>query len=105
MKPAALQILLALIPGDSHGYAVMQSIREQSGANLGTGSFYRHLNRLMEDKLVEIAPRPAGDDPRRGDYYRLSPAGRQFLAEEKERLAGVMNALDALRPSPRRGRP
>jgi DNA-binding PadR family transcriptional regulator len=59
---------------------------------------------LIKDGLVEDAPAPRDDDPRRGAYYRVSPRGRQVLARERDRLAALVAALDGLRASPRRGR-
>ena len=34
LKPAAFHILLALTSGDSYGYAMMQSVREQSAGRV-----------------------------------------------------------------------
>ena len=58
LKPIPLHILLALADGDSHGYAVMQAIREQTGGSLDvqTGSFYRHLGTLIDEGWVAEAP-------------------------------------------------
>src|SRR5262245_40118630 len=83
LKPAVFHILLALADQDRHGYAIMQAVREQSGGQvpLRTGSFYRHLSKLIDDGFVVESPtRPAGDDPRRGAYYRLTALGVRVLA-------------------------
>jgi DNA-binding PadR family transcriptional regulator len=106
LKPAVFHILLALADGPLHGYAAMQAVRERSGGSvrLSTGSFYRHLSKLLDDGLVGEAPGPADDDPRRGAYYRVTPSGRQVLARARDRLAELVAALDALRPASRRGR-
>lgn len=107
LKPAVFHILLALADQDRHGYAIMQAVRGQSGGRipLRTGSFYRHLSRLIDAGLVAEAPgRRPGDDPRRGAYYRLTPRGRRVLAAERQRLADLVAAMDALRPAPRKGR-
>jgi DNA-binding PadR family transcriptional regulator len=96
LKPAALHILAALAEGQCHGYAVMQRVRERSGGAvpLQTGSFYRHLARLIEGGLVAAVTRvrPA-DDPRRGAYYRLTTRGHDELAAERRRLAALVAAL------------
>ena len=105
MKPAALHILLALADHDSHGYGIMQAIREQSGGEIAvhTASFYRHLGRLVDDGLVaEATSRREGDDPRRGAYYRLTPRGRQLLGEEKQRLTDLVAQINKVRLSPRK---
>ena len=106
LKPALFHILLALADGDKHGYAVMLAVREQSGGGipLQTGSFYRHLGKLIDAGLVMTAKgRPADDDPRRGAYYRLTPRGRGVVEAEKERLRHLIAGV-AMRPSRRESR-
>ena len=105
LKPAVFHILLALAARDNYGYAVMQAVRQASDGHvtLSPGSFYRHLARLIDDGLVlELTERRAGDDPRRGSYYRLTAAGHSVLAGERRRLAALVAAIDGLRV-PRRG--
>ena len=105
LKPVALEILLVLAERESHGYALMQAIRERTNGALSvqTASFYRHLGKLMDDGLVaEASTRPAGDDPRRGAYYRLTPRGRQALNSEKERLSELVAQLKKIPAAPRK---
>jgi len=106
LKPAIFHILLALAETSTHGYAVMQAVREQSdgAVRISTGSFYRHLGTLLRNGLVEEAAGPTLDDPRRGVYYRITPRGRAVLARERERLAALVAAVDALRSAPKRSR-
>jgi PadR family transcriptional regulator len=106
LKPAVFYILLVLAERESHGYAVMQAVRERSAGQvpLRTGSFYRHLARLIDAGLVgESAGRPPDDDPRRGTYYRLTARGQRVLTAERRRLAALVAAVDGLRHAPRRG--
>ena len=101
LKPAVFYILLALAAGDSYGYAIMQAVRDASQGRvpLRTGSFYRHLARLIDQGLVaESSPRRAGDDPRRGAYYRLTASGQRALNEERRRLISLVDAIDQIRP-------
>jgi DNA-binding PadR family transcriptional regulator len=105
MKPAALHILLALAERDSHGYGIMQAIREQTAGEIAvqTASFYRHLGRLIDDGLVaEATSRREGDDPRRGAYYRITARGRQVLSQEKQRLTQLVAQINKVRLSPRK---
>jgi DNA-binding PadR family transcriptional regulator len=104
LKPAIFHVLLALADGATHGYAAMRAVREQSGGrvSVGTASFYRYLAQLIDDGLVIEAGRPEDDDPRRGAYYRLTPRGMRVLASERNRLAALVAAIDALKPA-RRG--
>ena len=106
LKPAVLYILLALADHDSHGYAVMQAVRERSQGlvPLRTGSFYRHLSKLIDAGMVaEASRRPADADPRRGAHYHLTPRGQKLLAAEKQRLADLAASVGALRPVSRKG--
>ena len=104
LKPAVFHVLLALAEGENYGYAIMQAVRQQSGGAvpLQTGSFYRHLARLIESGwVVETDGPKTAVDPRRGTHYRLTSAGRQALDAEKRRLASLI-APDAVRSAARR---
>jgi DNA-binding PadR family transcriptional regulator len=105
MKPAIFYILLTLAGADNYGYAIMQAVREQSNGRvpLRTGSFYRHIARLLDEGLVSEAPPPRTSDPRRRSYYRLTPRGRRALASEQRRLAELLSAVEALAPAARKG--
>ena len=100
-----ISILLAVADRAVHGYAAMQAIREsaEGRVRVSTGSFYRRLSLLIAGGLVEEAGGPRDDDPRRGAYYRITPRGRQALAHERDRMAALVAAVDALR-APSRGR-
>jgi len=105
LKPLPLHILLALANGDSHGYGIMQAVRAQTNGTVAvqTASFYRHLGRLIDDGWVaEATGRRERDDPRRGTYYRITPRGRQALAEEKRRLTDLVAQMKKVRLSPRK---
>jgi DNA-binding PadR family transcriptional regulator len=94
LSPATLHILLALAPGDLHGYGIMQSVELESEGRykLGPGTLYDNLAKLMEHKLVLDTGGRAGDDDRRRRYYRLSALGRGVLTAELDRLERVIRA-------------
>ena len=105
LKPIALHTLLALAERDSHGYALMRAIREQSEGEVSvhTASFYRHLGTLIDEGLVtEAVARRQGVDPRRGAYYRITPRGRHVLAAEKKRLTQLVARFNKVRLLPRK---
>jgi DNA-binding PadR family transcriptional regulator len=105
LKPAVFHILLALADRERHGYGIMQAVREQSGGRvpLQTGSFYRHLSRLIAQGLVAEAPAPGpGGDQRRGTHYRITERGRQALQREHRYLAEVLATLGKLEPTLRK---
>jgi DNA-binding PadR family transcriptional regulator len=105
LKPLALHILLALSDGESHGYGIMQAIREQSNGQVPvqTASFYRHLARLIDEGLAaESTARRESVDPRRGAYYRITASGRETLAAEKRRLSDLLGQMKKVRLTARK---
>jgi DNA-binding PadR family transcriptional regulator len=92
LSPATLHILLSLAGEDLHGYAIMQEVARQSEGkyNIGPGTLYDNLQKLIKRKLVEVPGRRPGDDDPRRRYYRLTSLGRGVLAAEAARLAGVV---------------
>jgi len=79
-----------------HGYALAKAVRKRSGGKvrLATGPLYRHLQRLPETALIEESdsrPAPDRDDERRR-YYRPTDMGREVVALEAERMAGLVEA-------------
>ena len=89
MTELALQVLLALGDGPSHGYAIGKEVEARSGGRLDptTGALYQVLRRLTEQGLVQAAAAPAADagDARR-KYFMLTRAGRAAATAELERL-------------------
>jgi DNA-binding PadR family transcriptional regulator len=51
-----------------HGYALVKAYRERSGTVIGSGNFYRELQRLVRDNLVRAAASAAEVDARRMQY-------------------------------------
>lgn len=96
-------VLLALADGDKHGYAIMKQARtaEGGGVQMGPGTLYGTLDRLMRDGLVEESG--MSDDERRR-YYRLKARGRAALAAELERLRAAVAAGRKLGLLPHGGR-
>lgn len=93
LAPATLHILLSLAGEPMHGYGIMQEVLRQSGRryNLGPGTLYDNLQRLMKQHMVEEVAGPAGEENSRRRYYRLSTLGRGVLTQEIARLEGVVH--------------
>lgn len=88
LGPAALHILLALAGEERHGYGIMQDVTRQSEGryNLGPGTLYDNLQRLMKERLVEESEHAGTGAEARRRYYRLTKQGRRVLSAEIERL-------------------
>jgi DNA-binding PadR family transcriptional regulator len=106
LSPATLHILLSLAGEERHGYGIMQEVARQSEGQykLGPGTLYDNLQKLMDQAIVEEAPRRSADDDPRRRYYRLTGLGRRILTAEVARLEGVVREarIHLRQPSPRR---
>jgi DNA-binding PadR family transcriptional regulator len=93
LTPAMHHILLSLLRGELHGYAIMQEIEKLSdGAmRLGPGTLYTSIRKLLEAGMIEESAhrQVEGDDERRR-YYRIAAAGRAAVAAETQRLAQLV---------------
>jgi DNA-binding PadR family transcriptional regulator len=103
LSPAVFAILLSLAEGDKHGYHIMKDARTAEGGSvqMGPGTLYGSLDRMMRDGLVEESG--FSDDERRR-YYRLTAVGDAALAGELGRLAKTIATARALGLLPQRGR-
>ncbi len=92
---SAVPLVLAILDeGESYGYAILKRINELSGGALEwtDGMLYPLLHRL--DRLGYVEARwiePEGGRRRR--YYRITPAGRNTLAEQRRQWEVVASAL------------
>lgn len=103
LSAAVLSILLSLAEGEKHGYQIMKDARTREGGslNLGPGTLYGSLERMMRDHLVEESG--LSDDERRR-YYRLTAQGRFALTTELERLDAAVGSARAMGLIPHGGR-
>ena len=90
LKPRVFLMLLSLVQGQRHGYALKEELlrRTDGRLNLGPGTLYRTIQALVREGLTEESherPAPETDDERRR-YYRITPFGRRVVAAEAQRL-------------------
>jgi DNA-binding PadR family transcriptional regulator len=84
MDPGLL-ILASLADGDKHGYGMMLDIQQFAGVELGPGTLYGAITRLLKGGWI----RPLESDDRRRPY-RITPSGRAYL---KEQMTGLDNVV------------
>lgn len=91
LQPAAFHILLALGPGDRHGYGIIQDVeaRTDGAVRLSPGTLYRTIQRLLEQGLISEPRSSPVTDPRRRPY-RITPLGRAVAQAESHRLANLV---------------
>jgi DNA-binding PadR family transcriptional regulator len=96
LTPAVFHVLLSLVEGPLHGYAIMKRVEEESGVARGPGTIYGSLKRLDEVGWIEERDVPEGDDPRRGKLFALTAAGRKALRAEAARITRLAR-MDLIR--------
>lgn len=106
LPAATFHILVALAGGESHGYAILLDIASRTGGEvqLGAGTLYRSIHRMLEQGLVEETndrPDPALDDERRR-YYRITALGTAVARAEARRFAQMIKLARAQGLAPER---
>jgi len=95
LPSAAVHILVALGPGERHGYGIMTEVANltDGAVRLAPGTLYANIKRLLAGGLIEEAvdPPDADRDDERRRYYRLTTAGRDAVATEVARMAALVS--------------
>jgi DNA-binding PadR family transcriptional regulator len=100
MKPRHYFILMSLAAGDGHGLKIAREVARlsESGVRLWPATLYGSLEEMAElgwiEELVGPRLRPA-DESEKKRFYRITRAGRQALAGETDRLAGLVKLARA----------
>lgn len=101
LTPAMFHVLVALSDSDTHGYAILKHVADQTDnkVRLSTGTLYGIIKRLLADGLCEESKRrpAAADDDERRRYYRLTEFGRKVVAAETARLEQMVHAARSAR--------
>jgi DNA-binding PadR family transcriptional regulator len=90
LHPLEFQILLALVEGESHAYAVVRAIEERqpSWSRIHPTNLYRRIWRLESKGLIELSRGPGPDDSRK--HFAITPLGRRVAAAETVRLRALL---------------
>ena len=101
LPTSQVHILLALVTGDKHGYAIMHEVEAltEGTVTMGPGTLYGTIKRMLKARLVEETderPDPELDDERRR-YYRLTGLGERVLGAEVERMEQLARAAHSRR--------
>ena len=105
LTPAVFHILLALSSGERHGYGIMKQVEldSQGNVNMGAGTLYGSLKRMLDAGLVKESARridPEMDDERR-IYYQITGTGAKVLAAELERYKRIITLAQERKIFPR----
>lgn len=89
VPPAEFRVLLALVDGPKHGHGIRIEVRERTAGrvDMGPGTLYGAIKRLVGRRwIAEIDPPPGEDGDGRRRFYRLTEAGRAAARGEVARL-------------------
>jgi DNA-binding PadR family transcriptional regulator len=96
LSPQVFQILVSLVDGPRHGYALIQDIRERTTdeIRLTASTLYDALARLADQEWIEETDGSVTDGagPRRR-YYQLTPTGREAALAEVDRLERLLETV------------
>jgi DNA-binding PadR family transcriptional regulator len=103
LREPTFYILLSLVPGEKHGYAILKDVEglSRGDVRLSTSTLYEGLARLLDQGLIARvdADDSALDDasqvghpgrPRKA--YQLTPYGRRVVEAETSRMQALVTA-------------
>ncbi len=95
LSPADFHILLSLMDGEQHGYAIGQRIAAWTAGSVrvASGTLYRALDRMCADGWAAMADDGRLWNRRPLRRYRLTPRGRDIARVEAARLQDLAVAL------------
>ena len=99
LSETTLYILVSLMPGPLHGYAIAKEVQALSKNRviLSVSTLYTTLKRLLEDGWIErVGEDPEPDDggrPRK--IYTLTERGHSIIGAEKERMRKLLALVQA----------
>ena len=88
LSEAVFFILLSLLPGPNHGYAIMKDVEtlSDSRVSLSTGTLYSALKRLLEAGWVRRVEETGDENGRERKAYALTQLGKGILEAEAARM-------------------
>lgn len=99
LTPRTFHILLALMDGPEHGYAIMKEVEARSGGRvrIGPGTLYEAINRLVRLGLLDEVDEGAEvhSDRRRRRFYQLTPMGGTVMRLEAQRMASLVGYAES----------
>ncbi|MCA1735979.1 MAG: PadR family transcriptional regulator [Actinobacteria bacterium] len=91
MSPALL-ILLSLLEGPRHGYAIAADIEAFAGKRLGPGTLYGAIGRLVDAGFVIELPEVERRKP-----FQITELGRRHVQVETRSMAAIVRTAKARR--------
>ena len=95
LSEAVFFILLSLLPGPKHGYAIMKDVQalSDSRVRLSTGTLYGALKRLLGSGWVQRVDDASNGTGRERKAYTLTQLGKGILEAETTRMQNLVVAV------------
>lgn len=92
LHPLEFRILLAVLDGPRHGYAIVQAIEARDPeAAVYPANLYRRIRTLLGRGLLsEVVREPGEGEAGRRRYVEVTPLGRAVARAEAERLEALV---------------
>ncbi len=96
LTPQTFHILLALAERPLHGYDIARQCRidSEGAVQMGTGSLYTTLKRLVMWHLIALADKPAAGPSSQRKRYQLTNIGWVVLKTEIDRYRRTTNLAE-----------
>ncbi len=90
-------ILLSLISGKKHGYAILKDVKDLSNerVSLSTSTLYTAISRLLDQRLIERLPDDLENSTSPGlprKAYTLTELGRRVFEAETHRMQNLVTS-------------
>ena len=89
-------VLNLLQNGQSHGYEMIQTLRQINGLEIREGNIYPILARLQTDGLIASYSEPSRDGPPR-KYFKLTELGHKTLEEMNSHWDLIIDSIQNIR--------
>jgi DNA-binding PadR family transcriptional regulator len=89
LPPAEFRVLLALLDGAKHGHGIKLDVRQRTDGrvDMGPGTLYGAIKRLVARGWIEEVGAPTGEEAdERRRYYAITVRGREVARGEAERM-------------------
>ena len=101
LTPATFHILLSVAREPAHGYRIKRVVEERTdgAVQLGAGTLYAGINRMVRDGLIEETEPPddaALEPSSRWRFYGITDVGSDVLKREITRLEADLRAARAV---------
>ncbi len=102
LTPATFHILLSVAQGPAHGYRIKRDVEERTdgAVQLGAGTLYAGIGRMVRDGLIEETEPPEDAGPlepsSRWRFYAITDVGSHVLEREISRLEADLQAARAV---------